>query len=89
MNNQDSDKNHGSFKSKIGDVKDSQVVVGHGNKISEGNIVAHEGGTAVGSGGVAATGQSAAAAEGAAAAAGKSSANAGFAEQAKNSRVLR
>ena len=89
MNDQDSDKNHGSFKSSMGDVTDSQVVVGHGNVISEGNIVAHEGGAAVGSRGVAATGQSAAAAEGAAAAAGKSSANVGFAERAKNSRVFK
>jgi hypothetical protein len=73
----------------MGDVTDSQVVVGHGNVIGEGNIVAHEGGAAVGSRGVAATGQSAAAAEGAAAAAGKSSANVGFAERAKNSRVFK
>jgi hypothetical protein len=82
------DKNHGSFKSTIGDVTNSEVIVGHGNVAGRGNtvgdrnIVAHKGGAAAGPGGAAAAG-------GSAAAAGRSSANVGLVERAKKSRVVK
>lgn len=74
--------NYGSFESSIGDVRDSQVVVGHEN------VVAQKGAAVAGPGGAAAAGHSAAATEGAAAAAGHSSVNVGLVERAKKSRVF-
>jgi hypothetical protein len=85
---QDSSKNkdpgmkYGSFESSIGDVRNSQIVVGHEN------VVAQKGATAAGPGGAAAAGRSAAATGGAAAAAGHSSANVGLVERAKKSRTF-
>jgi len=83
------DDNFSSFESSIGDVTNSEVIVGHGNIVGDGNTVAREGAAIAGAGGAAATGQSAAATEGAAAAAGGSSANVGLVEQAKSSLVVK
>jgi hypothetical protein len=76
-------KAHGSFESSLGDVTNSQVVVG------DGNVVAQKGAAAAGPGGSAAAGHGAAATGGAAAAAGHSSANVGLIERAKKSRAFK
>ena len=97
------DRKYGSFESSIGDVTNSQVVVGKDNVVGDRNIVAHIGAAAAGPRGAAATeqsaaatGQSAAASEesaigtgGSTVAAGPSSATAGLVARARKSRVTK